>query len=338
MPDNNPLVSICIPTYNREKMVGKAIGSALAQTYRNIEVIVVDNASTDATEAVVRSYADPRLKFFKNPTNLGLFGNFNQCLAHAQGEFIHILHSDDYIDPRFTEHCIRFYQEHPSTGLTFTQAYYLSAQSEASIRYSERDEVIPAPEGFVRILTGRQFIVCPSVMIRRAVYDDCGIYATEYPYSSDYYQWLKITRKYDIGYVNSAILFYVQGEHSETYRLLFNNPDGYLDTLRIYQRVLGDLGAERERFRAPLNAALRRYILDCLYAGATRTDLMKDVKPSFFVRISLDAWNEYIPVGIIDRLKKSLYWAGITMTGAVISVPLLRRFLRRILAGSGDLY
>jgi glycosyltransferase involved in cell wall biosynthesis len=338
MSDNLPLVSICIPTYNRADMVGKAIESALAQTYPHIEVLVVDNASTDNTADVVTRYRDPRLKFFKNPANLGLFGNFNRCIELARGEFIHILHSDDYIDPKFTETCIRFFKEHPSVGLTFTQARYISGTTQATIAYSDKDEMIAAPEGFKRILTGRQFIVCPSVMVRRGVYDDVGSYAPDYPYSSDYYQWLTITRRYDIGYVHSATLFYVQGEHSETYRLLFNNPDGYIDTLRIYIRVLEDLGPERGRFTAAMNTALRRYILDCLFAGATRTDLMKDVKSSFFTNISLDAWREYVPVSTLDRIRKTLYRIAISLTGAVISVSLFRRIIRRCFAGSKNMY
>jgi len=99
MTEQSPSVSICIPTFNRSGMVERAIESALSQTYHDLEVIVVDNASDDNTEDVVASYADPRLKFFKNPKNLGLFGNFNRCIELSRGDLIHILHSDDYIDP-----------------------------------------------------------------------------------------------------------------------------------------------------------------------------------------------------------------------------------------------
>jgi glycosyltransferase involved in cell wall biosynthesis len=338
MTDHEPLVSICIPTYNRAAMVGKAIASALSQSYRNIEVIVVDNASTDDTAAKVAEFTDPRLSFVRNPSNLGLFGNFNRCLEVARGEIIHILHSDDFIDPEFTKTCIRFFQEHPSVGLTFTSARYISGSREETVCYKDRDEVIPAPEGFVRILAGRQFIVCPSVMIRRGVYDQVGSYSPEYPYSSDYYQWLTITRRYDIGYVHDAIVSYVQGEHSETYRLLFNNPDGYKDTLNIYARVIRDLGPDREKFAGPLNAAIRRYIRDCLYAGATRSDLMKNAGPAFFTEISLSAWSLHTPGSESDLLKKYLYRILIPVTGGIISISLFRRIIRRLLGGSADRY
>jgi glycosyltransferase involved in cell wall biosynthesis len=64
--NESPLVSICIPTYNRAGLVKKAIDSALSQTYTNIEILVVDNASTDNIEDIISDYSDVRLKFFKN--------------------------------------------------------------------------------------------------------------------------------------------------------------------------------------------------------------------------------------------------------------------------------
>ena len=88
---DEPLVSICIPTYNRAGMIGRAIESALGQTHRNIEVIVVDNASSDNTDAIVAAYSDKRLTYIKNERNLGLFGNFNRCIELATGKFLHIL-------------------------------------------------------------------------------------------------------------------------------------------------------------------------------------------------------------------------------------------------------
>ena len=122
---DKPLVSICIPTYNRAGMIGKAIESALGQTYRNIEVIVVDNASTDNTGVVVAGYSDQRFRYVKNDRNLGLFGNFNRCIELAKGKYLHILHSDDYIDPHFTEVCIDFFRKHPSVVMTSTNAYVI---------------------------------------------------------------------------------------------------------------------------------------------------------------------------------------------------------------------
>ena len=122
MNEQHPLVSICIPTYNRAGMVSKAIDSALAQTYTNVEVLVVDNASSDTIESLMAAYSDPRVKFHRNAHNLGMFGNFNRCIESAKGKYIHILHSDDYIDAGFTETCVAFLEAHPDVGMTFGSA------------------------------------------------------------------------------------------------------------------------------------------------------------------------------------------------------------------------
>jgi glycosyltransferase involved in cell wall biosynthesis len=97
-------VSIMIPTYNQAQWVGKAVESALAQSYADLEVIVCDDNSTDGTEEVVRSFGgDPRLKYYRNPTNLGRVGNYRAALyERATGTWALNVDGDDYlVDPNF---------------------------------------------------------------------------------------------------------------------------------------------------------------------------------------------------------------------------------------------
>lgn len=102
-----PLVTIAIPTYNRaDGYLREALASALAQDYQHLEIVVVDNASQDATPAYVASIADQRLRYIRNPKNLGVNGNFNACVDHARGEYVLVLHDDDSIDPDFVTCCM----------------------------------------------------------------------------------------------------------------------------------------------------------------------------------------------------------------------------------------
>jgi len=102
-----PLVTIAIPTYNRSGgYLREALASALAQRYEPLEIVVVDNASTDATGAYVASVADERVRYVRNATNLGVVGNFNACLEHARGAYFLLLHDDDHIDADFVESCV----------------------------------------------------------------------------------------------------------------------------------------------------------------------------------------------------------------------------------------
>jgi glycosyltransferase involved in cell wall biosynthesis len=107
------LVSILIPVYNRENIIAESIQSALNQTYTNIEVVVVDNASTDNTWAVIEDFAkqDARIKAFRNESNLGPVRNWLRCVEEAIGEYGKILWSDDLIAPDFIEKTLPLFND-----------------------------------------------------------------------------------------------------------------------------------------------------------------------------------------------------------------------------------
>ncbi|MCG6137407.1 MAG: glycosyltransferase [Nostoc sp. LLA-1] len=99
----NPEVSVIIPAYNTAAYISQTIESALGQTLKNIEVIVVDDASTDETPEVARSFTDERLKVFVNPQNLGVAATRNRALKEAKGRWIAVLDSDDWYAPERLE-------------------------------------------------------------------------------------------------------------------------------------------------------------------------------------------------------------------------------------------
>lgn len=92
-----PFFSICIPTYNRAKDLRVAISVCLRQTCRNFELIISDNASTDETEKVVKSFKDERIRYFKNKINIGSENNFQKVFSYASGEYIFSMGDDDFI-------------------------------------------------------------------------------------------------------------------------------------------------------------------------------------------------------------------------------------------------
>jgi glycosyltransferase involved in cell wall biosynthesis len=102
-----PLVTIALTTYNRaDTYLKEALGSAVAQTYPNLEIVVSDNGSSDATEDVVKSVGDPRIRYFRHPTNIGVTNNANFCVQEAHGDYLLLLHDDDAVDKDFVEACI----------------------------------------------------------------------------------------------------------------------------------------------------------------------------------------------------------------------------------------
>lgn len=118
------IVSVLIPTYNREQFLVPCIQSALDQTISDIEIIIMDNASTDNTWEVCQQFSnrDRRIRISRNETNIGPVRNWQRCLDYATGEFVKILWSDDLIAPTFLEKTMPFLVEHKEVGFVFTGA------------------------------------------------------------------------------------------------------------------------------------------------------------------------------------------------------------------------
>jgi glycosyltransferase involved in cell wall biosynthesis len=112
-----PLVSICIPCYNAAGYIGETLRSALAQTYPNIEIIVCDDQSKDATVGIVRQFNDPRITLHINEKNLGHSGNYNKSLLSANGKYAKLLCADDLITPDCIEKQVRAFEDHPDDNI-----------------------------------------------------------------------------------------------------------------------------------------------------------------------------------------------------------------------------
>lgn len=123
MPSNSqPLVSACVATFNGKGTVGTAITSLLEQTYENIEIIVVDDDSVDGTQETIAEFAqrDKRIRFFENDVRLGLTGNMNRCVSHAQGDFIFWCDQDDWRSSTFVESCLKTLDQYPESVMCVT--------------------------------------------------------------------------------------------------------------------------------------------------------------------------------------------------------------------------
>ncbi len=136
---SDPLVSIGIPTYNRAaRNLRKVIERSLNQTYRNVEVIVSDNCSSDETPELVRSIEDPRLRYFRQETNIGPNNNFNYCLNQARGDYFLLFHDDDMIDEDFVEACISSLKPGQSVGAIFTGVRIIDEHDNVRNEYANR--------------------------------------------------------------------------------------------------------------------------------------------------------------------------------------------------------
>ncbi|MEZ4515552.1 MAG: glycosyltransferase family 2 protein [Chloroflexota bacterium] len=141
MNDNGiPKVSIGLPVYNGANFLAEALDAILAQTYRDFEVVIVDNASEDATPEICRAYAekDSRIHFHQNEKNIGAADNYNLSFELARGEYFRWAAHDDLIAPTFLERCVEVLDQNPDVVLCFTRTIAIDGQGNEIKRYPSK--------------------------------------------------------------------------------------------------------------------------------------------------------------------------------------------------------
>ena len=129
MKEQLPLVSICIPNYNNGETIRTAIESGLNQTYGNVELIVVDNCSTDDSWKIIQSYDDPKLTLIQNESNMGMVCNFETCRSKANGEWMLWLCADDILLPTAIDSLIQPCLENNECVMSVGEVEYFGEKS-----------------------------------------------------------------------------------------------------------------------------------------------------------------------------------------------------------------
>jgi len=185
------LVSVIMPTYNREELVGRSIKSVLDQSYKNFEFIIINDCSTDNTEKIVEDYQkkDKRIKYLKNKDNLGIVKSLNNGLRIAQGEYIARVDDDDaWIDEKKLEKQIDFLNKHQEYVLIGTGSIAVFESKGLRIKNSkpEKDEDIRK-----KMLLNCPFLH-PSVVFRKEAIDKIGFYDESLERAEDYDLWMRL--------------------------------------------------------------------------------------------------------------------------------------------------
>ncbi|HEY9044706.1 MAG TPA: glycosyltransferase [Ohtaekwangia sp.] len=204
-----PLVSIICLCYNHARFVEEALQSVVDQTYSNIQIIVVDDASADDSASVIRKFIERTgrtdIYFLPMPANVGNCKAFNKGLALATGEYIIDFATDDIMVPERVEKQVEFFRRFDhSVGVIFSDAIYVTSDRKFLYNHFEdlmRKKIIKAiPEGdvFKDVLT-TYFISSPTMMIRKEVLDALGGYDENLAYE-DFDFWVRSSRKYRYNY------------------------------------------------------------------------------------------------------------------------------------------
>lgn len=180
-------VSVCIPTYNTARYLPAAIASVLGQAYQDYELVICDDGSTDETPQICRRYDDARIRYIRTPGKSGQGGNFNRCLSEARGEFVTLLHADDYFLPEFLADRVARLEASPEFDFIFGTVQVVDAGGahlSTTGRWSE-DKVFGPGELLEPMLHG--CILCPpSLMIRKSCLAKVGLFRTDLTWGPDW--------------------------------------------------------------------------------------------------------------------------------------------------------
>jgi glycosyltransferase involved in cell wall biosynthesis len=254
-------VSVIIPTHNRAEVLGRAIASVLGQTWADLELIVVDDGSTDATARVLAEFDDPRLTGM-HQENKGVSSARNRGIAASSGRLIALLDSDDYWMPDKLEKQVRFMAE---SGFVICQT------DEIWIRNGQR--VNPRfkhakPAGWFLERSLELCLISPScVMFTRALWNELGPFDERLPACEDYSLWLRVGVRYPVGLVPEALVVKTGGHADQLSRRIIG-----LDLYRVYAML--DLlrsmtldGEQQAMIAAALRERVRLYAQGCIKHG-----------------------------------------------------------------------
>uniref|UniRef100_A0A6M3L529 Putative glycosyltransferase n=1 Tax=viral metagenome TaxID=1070528 RepID=A0A6M3L529_9ZZZZ len=201
------MVSVVIPTYNRAHLIGRTIRSVLSQTYRDFEIIIVDDGSTDNTEDVVMAFGDQRIRYIRlNENSRTASVPRNKGIEAATGDYIAFLDSDDEWKPgKLEKQIVKFKSVSPGVGLVYTgYACFLEQTGETIVEY------IPSKKGnvFQGELEGRIQVASHTILVRKECFATVGVFDVECLGSEDWDMLIRLAKRYEFDYVPEILAIY----------------------------------------------------------------------------------------------------------------------------------
>ena len=188
-----PLVSIVIPCYNSERYLEESLLSVIAQTYENIEIVVVDDGSTDTTPAIISRHTGDARVCVVSQSNKGLAAARNAGLAASKGDYITFLDSDDIYMPSKIERQVAFLAEYPDAGLAYCRSGHFLDADPARVSYAYNKSV-GATEPILRRLMHGNFINVNTAMVKKPVLDAVGGFDPKFRIGEDWDLWIRLAQ------------------------------------------------------------------------------------------------------------------------------------------------
>jgi glycosyltransferase involved in cell wall biosynthesis len=216
---NPPLVSICIPTYNRPEYLRRVVASCLAQTYPHWQIIITDNSTNNESANLAATWTDPRIRYFKNDGNPGPTASSNRAVSMSQGKYVQLLMDDDLIKPKFLALMVAAFEENPTAGVVMAPMELIDAQDRRifpkfyffrTMQYRYRYQVGDGLIGRKRVLRDfltRDYPCCvPSgVLYRAEALRPALPFDPDADFAGDLLMCMKLAAKWDFYYIDEVL-------------------------------------------------------------------------------------------------------------------------------------
>jgi glycosyltransferase involved in cell wall biosynthesis len=248
-------------------LVKDCVSAALAQTYQNFEVLVSNNASTDETERILNSFSDRRLRVITQTTNIGLFPNWNACLAKAKGDYIVLVPDDDRIAPWLLERCIAQIRKEPEVPVvvslndTFLLGEGLALPAVASRRL--RTGIYDGVDILEEYLRDEISIAMCTIVFRTRTLLSIGGFPIGFPYAGDMATWAPILVAGTAGFVNECCGTFSFHLDAQSSRLTADTR--LRDVRKVVDLIvnIADISIENPQKRRAIKLAAKRYFAHC---------------------------------------------------------------------------
>lgn len=302
-----PLISICVTNYNYERFIKETLDSVLSQTYTNFEVIIIDNASTDSSMDIIKSYNDPRIKVSQNEENIGLYQNLNKCMEKASGELICLLHTDDVYTPNFLEEVVKAYNEYPVHKFFITGVYFWHSQHNKKFPWHpyKSGGVISQTESLIRLAFENNIGNGLNVVIHKDAIEKVGKFSSKYRYAADAELWLRMAEEYEFVYIPKLLTYYRIHSYNLTHSVymdMFKEGEEICQTSIMNSKVLSKALKEKLQNLKSKNIINKAYHTGIKYKTS---NIAKELRPYLPDKHSLLSYSFWI-YKLIDQITPSI--------------------------------
>ena len=239
-----PKISVIIPTYNRANYLVEAINSVLYQTFRDFELIVVNDGSSDNTEEILNKYVG-KIKYFYQGNN-GVSAARNKGINNSEGEFICFLDSDDLWEKKKLEKQIDYFNKNVDAKICYTDEIWI----RKGIRVNQMKKHRKYSGDIFKMSLPLCIISASSIMIKKEVFSKVGFFDEALQVCEDYDLWLRISEKYQVGFIPEKLII-KRGGHEDQLSKQYWGMDRF--RINVLEKLLSNGGLDSEKRDAALS-------------------------------------------------------------------------------------